>query len=197
LIKKRYCLLMNREQTSEIEYLKLEVLKSFGTRVPVDSFSDFKGLCADIEEKTHEHVSDSTLKRIWGYVALRPKPRTSTLNILSQYAGRKNFNELCEEVLDSSTFFSSRTVTYKEFADGAIVNVGWHPDRRVCFEHVSGATFRVIDGGTSKLRKGDTMQITEFVVGQPLYISRIVRDGTRLQSYMAGKKMGILYVEED
>ena len=51
--------------------------------------------------------------------------------------------------------------------------------------------FEVLDSGTSKLRSGDKFSVKEFMKGQPLYISGIIRDGKTLPEYVAGRKAGI------
>lgn len=47
---------------------------------------DFVSLSQQIFERLHESISDSTLKRLWGYVdPQNVKPRTNTLNILAVF----------------------------------------------------------------------------------------------------------------
>ena len=58
---------------------------------PVRTPKDFEQLSQLIDERLHQHVSTSTLKRLWGYVTNEFAPRTSTLNILAQFAGYADF----------------------------------------------------------------------------------------------------------
>ena len=47
---------------------------------------DFVSLSQQIFVRLHESISDSTLKRLWGYVDPQNfKPRTNTLNILAVF----------------------------------------------------------------------------------------------------------------
>lgn len=58
---------------------------------------DFVSLSQQIFERLHESISDSTLKRLWGYVdPQNVKPRTNTLNILAVFLGCKDFESFCK-----------------------------------------------------------------------------------------------------
>ena len=48
---------------------------------------DFDFLSDAIFEKLHQKVSTTTLKRLWGYLSEPVTPRTSTLDLLSQFVG--------------------------------------------------------------------------------------------------------------
>lgn len=53
----------------------------------IKTASDFDFLSAQIYEKTHEHVSSSTLMRLFGYRSDGGSVRKSTLDILAHYVG--------------------------------------------------------------------------------------------------------------
>ena len=53
---------------------------------------DFDFLAEAIYEKLHQTVSTSTLKRFWGYLPQYASIRTSTLDLLSQFVGYKDWN---------------------------------------------------------------------------------------------------------
>ena len=68
----------------QIAALRQRVEQRFGN--PLDVHSDFLQLVAEIEKELREHISESTLERVWGYstrgynsVSLR------TLNVLAKY----------------------------------------------------------------------------------------------------------------
>ena len=60
------------KNTPEIEELKLYVEREYG-RV-LNTTTDFEELSLYLKRKTGEHVSASTLKRMWGYVGDSHKP---------------------------------------------------------------------------------------------------------------------------
>lgn len=64
------------------------------TGLHMEQNHEFTQLSEMIFTTLHEHISPSTLKRIWNYVKpMGVKPRTSTLNILARFLGFRNFEE--------------------------------------------------------------------------------------------------------
>ena len=177
------------ENTPEIEFLLKSVAEKFGG--PVASTKDFESLSSKIEEETGQIVSTSTLKRLYGYMSLKPQPRVTTLDILSKFIGRTGFRELCVELQDSSAFLSVETVASETLEPGQELAISWLPDRAVRLRHIVGQDFEVLDSGSSKLRPGDKFAVKEFMKGQPLYISGIIRGGKILPEYVAGRTAGI------
>ena len=57
---------------------------------------DFDFLSEQIFDKLHQTVSPTTLKRLWGYLSETAVPRTSTLNILSQFVDYENWDAFCQ-----------------------------------------------------------------------------------------------------
>jgi len=178
----------------ELEFLIKEVTLKFGSKITTPT--DFSALVNDVESVTGEQVSESTLKRIWGYVKCDSKPSTSVLNIISRYIGRKNFRSLCLELQETSDFFEVDGILSSELEKGATVLLKWMPDRVVEVEHLEGYSYIVRDSGTSKrLKEGDMFDVIQFMKGHPLYISGIMRDGKVLPTYVAGKAMGLTGIE--
>lgn len=173
----------------EIDFLLSEVSRFYGGEI--SSASDFDKLSEAIETAVGEPLSVSTLKRLWGYVNQRHKPRYSTLNILSQYVGRKDFMTLCLDLQETSEFLYSEKVLSSSLSEGAHIALSWQPNRNVELEYNGDNTFAVVDAGTSKLKEGDLVETSVFIKGQPLYFGRIVRDGNELPAYVAGKSMGL------
>ena len=57
------------------------------------SNKDFEALSEVIFEKTKKRLSVTTLKRIWGRAELIANPSLATLDILSEFVGKKNWRE--------------------------------------------------------------------------------------------------------
>lgn len=174
---------------TEIEYLKQLIAKTYGA--PIESSSDFERLSNTIEEELKEPISVSTLKRLWGYVTLAPKPRMSTLDILCRFVGRKDFRQLCLELQHSSGFFSADKVLASALETGTKIQLGWLPDRLVTLVYLGQLKFAVVESIHSKLREGDVMEFSSVMLGHPLYVGKVERAGQILQSYVAGKNNGI------
>lgn len=58
---------------------------------------DFNFLSDKIFDELHQHVSTSTLKRLWGYIPSTIMPRKATLDLLAQFAGYANWSGFCGE----------------------------------------------------------------------------------------------------
>ena len=81
------------EQQRAIDALREAIETTVGKRIQTPK--DFDFLSQLIEERCGEHMSVSTLKRVWGYVASNSMPRRSTLNILAQLIGKKDWDDFC------------------------------------------------------------------------------------------------------
>lgn len=86
-----------------IEQLKHAVIAAFGQTL--DAPTDYERLSADIQNKTGELISTSTLKRLFGYIKPGTVPRPSTLSALARYVGSAGWSDFCnkctkEEVLE-------------------------------------------------------------------------------------------------
>ena len=181
------------DHSSEIQYLLNLVASRFGGRL--ETTTDFDALANAIEDCLRMHISASTLKRLWGYVNLHPRPRTETLDILSKYAGRKDFRDICQEWHNVSGFISTDYITTSGLKPYEEVVLCWNPSRRVRLIHLGNKRFRVLDPGGSKLEVGDEFEINAFLKGHPLYLEGINRKGKILPPYVAGKTAGIISIE--
>ena len=177
----------------ELAYLLTEVEKKYGRRIATTT--DFESLSVVIEHTIGELISSSTLKRLWGYVRLNPTPRIATLDILSRFVGHKDFKAFCNHLKNSqvfsSNFFTSRYQTTAELVEGMTVQIGWAPNRLVRMIYLGNHQFEVVSSENSLLMVGDRFELSEIIVGYPLFISRILRDGAYTSSYVAGRIDGI------
>ena len=84
---------MVKDRKRHIENLKKEVLRKFGRTV--EASADFDTLSIAIQQSISETVSQSTLKRVFGYVKYDAEPSATTLSILSRYAGYAGWSDFC------------------------------------------------------------------------------------------------------
>lgn len=177
----------------ELAYLLTEVEKKYGRRIATTT--DFESLSVVIEHQIGELISSSTLKRLWGYVSLNPTPRIATLDVLSRFVGHRDFKAFCNHLKETqvyaSNFFTARCQTVAELKPGTIVHIGWAPNRLVKLNYLGDYLFEVISSENSQLQQGDRFELSEIIVGYPLYISRILRNGAYTPSYVAGQIDGI------
>ena len=187
------------QQFPEIALLLEEVERKYGRKVSTST--DFESLSVVIEHEIGEYISSSTLKRLWGYVTLKPTPRISTLDVLSRYIGHQSFAVYRESLKKSgavdSAFFSTPFISSSDLAVGEILALGWAPNRLVTLRYEGNDTFTVLKSANAKLEEGDCFRATQFLLGYPLYIDHIQRiDGTT-PSYVAGKNGGLNRLEKE
>lgn len=177
----------------ELAYLLTEVERKYGRRIATTT--DFESLSVVIEHHIGEHISSSTLKRLWGYVSLNPTPRVATLDVLSRFIGHRDFRAFCKYLkgaqIYASNFFTSKYQTVAELKPDTVVHIGWAPNRLVKMKYIGNHQFEVISSENSQLREGDLFELSEIIVGYPLFISRILRNGAYTPSYVAGQIDGI------
>ncbi len=180
-------------QRAQINYLLRQVEK-YHTR-PIKTTVDFEALSTVIEHQTSERISASTLKRMWGYVSDRHSPRRYTLDVLSKYIGCRDFDDFCKKIedegLSDSDFFTPFMVASSEVEVGSVIEIGWNPDRFLKLEYLGGSRYKVTHCENSKLAAGDEFTVVNFMLGYPLYIPSVMRDGKILSSFVGGKNGGI------
>lgn len=181
----------------ELNYLLNEVEKHYGRKIL--SSGDFEALSVVIEHESGEILSASTLKRLWGYVSLKPTPRISTLNVLARYIGMRDFMAFRQSIMNDkfyvSRFFSVKAVNTAELKKDDKMIIGWAPNRVVKLKYDGEGVFTVEGSENSKLIEGDKFAADSFMVGYPLYIPRILRNGEYTLSYIAGTNEGLNRVE--
>lgn len=181
------------KQIPELNYLLSEVEKRYGRRLTTST--DFEALSVVIEHEINEMLSASTLKRLWGYVSSNPVPRISTLDILCRYIGKRDFLTFCENIKKSpefeSSFFTAKFVSSFDLQEGCTVEIGWNPNRVVRLQYLGGSKFKVLSSLNSQLKADDEFEVSSFILGYPLYISRIFRDGEYTPLYIAGSNDGL------
>lgn len=177
----------------ELKCLLSEVERSVGRCCT--SNCDFNELSDKIERSTGELLSVSTLKRLWGYVPSKIVPRKSTLDILCQFSGYRNFDSFCEHIKAggsaNSRLFVSKTVVSSELKVGQQIRIGWDPDRLVLLEYLGESQYEVVHSENSRLESGDKFYLDSLVLGLPLCISDLKRGLNVSMSYIAGSASGL------
>lgn len=157
--------------------------------------NDFNTFSFILKHHYNEFISASTLKRLWGYVNYPHRPRLQTLDSLSHYIGYTNFKTFCDSLNDkennNSAFMSFPTILSKDLQIGEEIEIGWTPNRYVKLVYCGNLMYEVTEVRQSKLIKGDKFQATSFVLGQPLILSYILRDGKQTNPFIAGQRGGL------
>ena len=182
----------------EIAFLRRKVEASFGK--PLETHNAFIALVDEIGGTVREHLSESTLERLWGYstrgadaISLR------TLDVLSRYVGSTSWKGFCADLKESSPReseeFSGESVVASYLQAGQRLRLGWLPDRLITVEYLGMNRFVVIESVNSSLRPGDSFECLQIQAGLPLYLDRFRRSGSDAEArYVAGERSGLTLV---
>lgn len=183
----------------EITVLRSRVEEKYGKML--ETHNGFISLVSDIEAKVREHVSESTLERMWGY-STREADAVSvrTLNVLSRYVGASSWKGFCDDLKNSSQIeseeFSGDSVVSAALVAGKRLQLGWLPDRLITIEYLGKNRFVVIESINSSLQPGDSFECIQIQAGRPLYLDRFRRAGSEKEvRYVAGERSGLTIVE--
>ena len=78
---------------------------------------------------------------------------------------------------------------------GDHLRIGWNPDRVVTLEYLGNDSYQVVSSVNASLLEGDRFEQDSFMLGYPLYLARIFREGEYTPAYVAGKRDGLNMVE--
>ena len=155
--------------------------------------NDFIFLSGAIWERTHETMSPTTLKRLWGYVDGADTARNSTLRILSRFLGYDGWEAFQEHIANDSGSdpILSPHIKAEDLAIGDRVFVSWKPDRRCTFRYLGDTQFIVEQAENSKLKVGDTFYASLFILGEPLYLTDLVQGKNPPVAFVVGNRDGL------
>ena len=190
---------MTYQQFPELVNLLGKVSAKYGRRIT--TANDFSLLAQHLSDEIGVVISSSTLKRLWGYDSYESTPRISTLDLLANYVGEDSFQSFCESIRKDPTyvsgFMTSKMVSSSELEVGDTITLGWNPNRLVKMRYLGEDAYEVVSNVNSKLRVGDRFHLIAAIVGYPLYLSDIIRDGESLPLYVAGFDDGITLAMKD
>ena len=186
----------------QIAALRCRVEEQFGRTL--DTHSDFLELMGEIEKRMREHISESTLERVWGYstrgyntISLR------TLNVLAIYATGKRWREFCELLEIESNFgsdiFVCKVIYSDELAIGDRLRIAWMPNRVCVVRYKGDNNFVAEECQNSKMQPGDTFCCAAFYLGHELCVYDLRRAGAECSNscnYVMGKQNGLTGLEK-
>lgn len=184
-----------KKTSPEIYELKHQLENRLNRRMKTPS--DFVFLSGVIWERTHETMSPTTLKRLWGYIDGADETRSSTLDILSRTLGFRDWEDFLDSIRQDSgsAIVLSQHISTDDLVPGDRVAVSWKPDRRCVFRYLGNAGFIVEQAENSKLKAGDTFSTHIFILHEPLYLSNLVQGGKPPVAFVVGNRDGLCEVE--
>lgn len=177
----------------EIAAIKRRTEEVFGGSLK--THNAFIALADAIDRTLREHVSESTLERLWGYstrgaeaVSLR------TLDVIARYCGYatwKAFTESNRAMVESEEF-RREGISTEDLLPGDSLRLGWLPDRLVTVCLAADRRFIVTESINSSLRPGDSFICGWFQPGRSLYLDHFRRCGSTEETrYVAGERSGL------
>ena len=179
----------------EIEALRQLVEETYGQSLA--THNAFLALVDAIGVKLREHISESTLERLWGY-STREADAVSlrTLDVLARYVGFDSWKAFCTDLKSSSPIeseeFYGESIVASSLEIGQRLQLGWLPDRQIVLEYLGCNRFVVRESQNSSLRPGDSFECLQIQVGRPLYMDRFRRYNSLSETrYVAGERSGL------
>lgn len=186
-----------KSNTPQIATLRKRVEERFGKSLSVHA--DFLALVAIIEMEQRQHISETTLERVWGY-STRGYDSVSihTLDVLAQYAEGCYWDVFCRQLHAASEceseMFDVEHISTSDLTIGDRLQFGWLPDRLCIVRYLGDNRFAAERCENSKMTAGDTFSCLQFSLGKELILTDFCRadmPDMRHQSYVVGSHNGL------
>ena len=184
-----------KKNSPEIHELKKQIEERLKRKMKTPN--DFIFLSGVIWERTHETMSATTLKRLWGYIDGADETRISTLDILSRSLGFQDWDDFLKHLdsISGSDPVLARHISIDDLEDGDKIVVSWKPNRRCTFRYLGDARFVVEKAENSKLKVGDTFSATLFILHEPLYLNHLIQGNNPPVPFVVGNRDGLCEIE--
>lgn len=187
---------MEENRDNNIERLKNKLEESMGVKIRTPKH--FEQLRSFVFKRTGEYLSTTTLKRIWGYLNEPLKTRISTLIILAQTLGYRDWDDFInsvnkekDQIVDSSNMSMAKSIKLpSDLTRGQKVTLFWFPNRVCTIRYLGALKFEVESSENTRLQRGDTFSCHLFLEGYPLYLSNLVKGNASPVTYICGKQKG-------
>lgn len=181
----------DNENYEYYERLKRELIAKIGRTM--ESPIDFVYLANTINSESKEKISETTLKRFFGYITPASDLRTSSLSVMARFLGYSGWKTFCEDASESK-FLADKSISTNDLNPGDCVRFEWKPDRICVAEYLGENRFLVTQAERCKLEVGDQFTATEFLLNNPLMLCELKQvrlPNATPKSYIAGFKTGL------
>ena len=167
--------------------------------------ADFVALVIEIEQALKQHVSETTLERVWGY-STRGYDTVSehTLDVLSKMVGMSGWKEFCEKLREEaqveSELFTANAIVSCGLAVGTRLRIGWQPNRLCVVRYLGNNRFVAERTENSTIQPGDKFSCLMFQKGRELYLDMFQRADDEgapdvNARYVVGQRNGLTTLE--
>lgn len=187
----------------EIATLRSQVKSKSG--LALDTHFHFIQLVSELEKELREHMSETTLERVWGY-STRGYDTVSrrTLDVLSRYVGAKNWDDFCLNLRTQkkreSDLFLTKVILSQSLEVGTRLLVGWQPNRICEIRYLGNNRFEALRTENSSIQPGDKFSCILFEKGRELYMDLFQRadeigEPNPSARYVVGQQNGLTTLE--
>lgn len=194
-----FCHVMNiQTDIPQISLLRKAVEQAID--FPLSTHGDFLRLSAGIEFTLREHMSESTLERLWGY-STRHYDTVSvrTLNVLARFVGYQSWEEFCttaEKTGSESELFADQAICSAGLNVGDRLRIGWPPDRVCIIRYLGDNNFIAEETLNSTMQPDDTFSCIQIQKGRPLHLDNFRKAGSAEKlRYVVGINTGLTLLE--
>ena len=168
----------------------------FGKALTVHN--DFVMLVENIEKCLHEHISETTLERVWNY-STRGNSTVSlrTLDVLSKYCKECSWLDFCK-LLDSekgveSELFNIESVNISNLSIGQRIRIGWLPNRLCIIRYLGNNRFIAEHCENSSMKEGATFSCLQLSLGKEAFLTDFKQKDSDVsgKSYAIGLRNGL------
>ena len=187
-----------KTDTPQISLLRQTVEKVID--FPLSTHGDFLRLSAGIEFTLREHMSESTLERLWGYSTRHYETvSVRTLNVLSRFVGFHSWEDFCssaEKTDAESEMFFDQSIFSADLNVGDRLRIGWPPDRICIIRYLGNNNFIAEEATNSTMQPGDTFSCIQLQKGRPLHLDNFSKAGSPERvRYVVGINTGLTLLE--
>lgn len=167
------------------------------------SHSNFTHLSGLIGYKCKEHISVTTLERIWGYSTRNAsKISVRTLDVIARFVDHADWEAYCKYLHNkiqrcSEMFKATGAINSSDLATGTKVRIAWQPDRVCEVEYLGDNRYVAVKCENSSMKPGDTFTCLTIQKGRELYMDNFTRCGEESagEYYVAGQINGLTTAE--
>ena len=154
--------------------------------------SDCECLSNEIKSITGKILGTTTIKRMLGFTSEQAQPRLSTLDIIAEYLGYKNYDEMRQALVPAQKIESINKAQLKV---GDAIRVMFIPGKTIVLGYIGNKHYVVSECNSSKLIVGDIVAIEDISMEIPFVCSQVYRKGSRLNDVHVADRLGIKSLE--
>ena len=184
----------------QVKELREEVEKIVGK---ISGHNKFIELTSLIEEKCKEHVSITTLERLWGYSTRNANNISERiLDIIAKFVDAKDWHHFCHTPRnnkESELFRNDGVINCSKLEKGTRLRLGWMPDRICEIEYLGNNRFIATRTENTSIKQGDSFSCLLIQKGRELYMDYFTHSGETVNDsnarYVVGQINGLSIVE--